>query len=261
MQLPSMGDKPQRLCEPCYKLRQGDRGASAAETLTSSRQTEASLKESLLEKHQQAENFRDFLVRISAKPPGPEPTADASLSDLLAICGGGERVSELSARPVRPDEHPSRSDGEHGQGSVEIDALIALVRRRWRDTCEDVATSTAAIARLRGECDAAEQECEERTMSTKQLCLRVKDLQASLKDGLLYEAQRDQLLAKTREQQEELEGLTQRMLALEASRGPPSLSTQDVGASNSFEVHDEQSMRSGWPIASQDPETRRCVMM
>jgi len=202
----------ERACDPCFDLRRHDTTATLADNQSNMVQVEQSLKADLKLKHQQAEWFRSFLVRISAEASAPR---SPGASFAAALDAGAEGASS-------PRSLTASFSGEEEGG--ELQGLIANARRRWKDVCEELWRREAESDRLRRECEQVERQCQRHQANSQELRRAVKSMESDLKRRPQVEVERDQLLLRTRTLEEELEGLNQRKASLEASRPSPGAS-------------------------------------
>jgi len=268
--LPSKGSK-QRVCDPCHEWRKNDKSATLTENLSNNRQVEISLKADLKDKHQQAEWFRSFLVKIAgeANVSGsnyvmlPSPRTDAgSVESSFASAPSGEEAQAAANVGSDGDTGSTQTPSGMLEGMAElpdslraaicgltdgeVQLLIVRARRRWHEVCLDLAAAKAENGGLQKDCEALDREYQKSMASAKELKKAIKSMENELRNRAMHEALRDQLLLKTNEQQEELDGLKERILTLEASR-PSSQGSFLAG------------LRSGSFISDTDNDRRGCT--
>lgn len=115
----------------------------------------------------------------------------------------------------------------------EIHDLIHRSRRRWKETCQEVATKREENGRLEMDIEVLDKDYTECQQEIKQLYKVVQNMENDLKQGSLRQAERDQLKQRTEVMQEELNGLQQRMATLEDAM-PRSSSTSRSGSFLNF---------------------------
>lgn len=240
--LPSKGSK-QRVCDPCHEWRKNDKSATLTENLSNNRQVEISLKSDLKDKHQQAEWFKHFLVQIAGEAnvsasnyvmlPSPRGQGGSLESSVVSVpsveevqvaasAGADGDAARLQASSGMLEDLAELPDSLRaaigGLADSEVQFLIVRARRRWHEVCAELAAAKAENGRLLEDCEALDRECHKSMASEKELNKAIKNMEKELNNRAMHEALRDQLRLKTIEQQEELDGLKERILTLEATR-------------------------------------------
>jgi len=242
----------QRVCDPCFELHQNAKAATLTEKLSKNRQVEASLKADLKVKHSQAEWFRRFLVRI-----------DADATDAGIVASGLESGRADIPSVVRDSISLDAVDPE-------VQVLVTRAQQQWRAVCGDFAAFRAETQRLQQDVERLDREGRERVVVVQALQKAVKRMETELKGRPQKEVERDHLKVKVGELQRELEGLTQRISALETNRPStssfsfPSFRGGSAGSASGSMIGSVANDAPGGDMACRDRCTsvvRRCTVM
>jgi len=125
-------NKKSRVCDTCYEVMRGDKGATLSESFLMNRQVEVSLKADLKEKHAQAEWFRSFLLQVSMAAGGGGVVSSLSESFGAAPAPApsppGSAASAPAGAPIPNAPSPQAgdlpqswtSDGDNLDGATAI---------------------------------------------------------------------------------------------------------------------------------------------